>query len=248
MLRPIKEQHYVDDYFNNAADREIAHQTINNVSTAHSEGGFRLVKWVTNDPILTQQIPEELRAPKSTSPYGHRVLGIYWNENTDDFVYPLNFPSLSPHYLSGKKKFSKRVLLKFMMGIFDPLCTLSPLTIRLKIIFQDVWREELGWDETLPDELQTRVTKWLELAKQLGPVRIPRQYFPNSQRYREVDLLVIFDASNKAYCVVVYYRLKEGNTYRLAQVQAKARVAQNWNFKPWHWAARSATQYVKKQI
>lgn len=225
VYRPIRDQTYVDDYFDNEDDNVTALKTINNVRAAHEEGGFQLVKWVTNDPDLTEQIPEELRAPESSSPHGHRVLGIYWDPLNDDFIYPLEFSKFPAIYLSGERSATKRFLLKFMMSVFDPLGAITPLLIRLKILFQDVWRETNEWDTPLPQHLQHRFVQWLNEAEECRPVRIPRQYFPGSQPYQRVELFIVCDSSDKAYCAAAFYRLKENNVFHIALVQSKARVA-----------------------
>lgn len=225
VYRPIREQTYVDDYFDNADNNDEALTTINNVRAAHQEGGFELAKWVTNDPFLTEQIPIDLRAPKSTSPYGHRVLGIYWDPENDDFIYPLDFNRFPKEYLSGERTITKRFLLKFMMSIFDPLGALTPIVIKLKILFQDVWRENYDWDQPLPQTTQLRFNQWLNEVDECKPVRIPRQYFPGAEPYRKVELIIVCDSSDKAYCAVAFYRQKVNQTYRLAMVQSKARVA-----------------------
>lgn len=220
----IRRQTYVDDYFDNADDNEAALTKINYVRAAQQEGGFQLVKWVTNDPYLTEQIPEEIRAPKSDSPYGHRVLGINWKSEMDAWMYPLTFSKFPKEFLTGEVNITKRFLLKFMMSIFDPLGALVPLVIRLKILFQDVWRESNDWDVPVSQTSQLRFLQWLKEADECRPVRVPRQYFPE-RIYQRAELVIICDSSDKAYCAVAYYRLEYGQTFRLGLVQAKARVA-----------------------
>lgn len=223
--QPIEKQHYVDDFFHSESSLQQAIQTIDNVRAAHANGGFQLVKWTTNNDTLTNHLPEELRAPTAASPYGERVLGIYWDTKSDQFVFPLDFVKFPEVKDSNKKHLTKRFILRFVMSIFDPVGFLNPLTIRLKILFQDVWRENITWDKELDGTFAGRLQKWLQDVDNCKPVRVSRQYFPEIVNYSEVDLVTFCDASENGYCAVSYYLLRKGGVVYVSLVQSKARVA-----------------------
>ena len=52
----------------------------------------------------------------------------------------------------GEKELSKRAVLSFLMGNFDPLGLLSPLVVRGKILLRRLYGPDssLGWDDPLP--------------------------------------------------------------------------------------------------
>ena len=64
-----------------------------------------------------------------------RVLGQNWNVTTDNFVmFPLEqFPKDAAVY-------TQRKLFSLVSSIFDTLGFLCPLTIRIKMILQQIWK------------------------------------------------------------------------------------------------------------
>lgn len=57
--------------------------------------------------------------------------------------------------------YTKRSLLGLIAKQFDPLGLLSPYTITLKILFQEVWKLGLEWDEILSSEDQEEISNWV---------------------------------------------------------------------------------------
>ncbi|GBM22159.1 hypothetical protein AVEN_190817-1 [Araneus ventricosus] len=57
---------------------------------------------------------------------------------------------------------TKRELLSAIASIFDPLGILSP-TIRLKIILQVLWKDNVSWDDPIPN---TILNSWEEFTSQ----------------------------------------------------------------------------------
>ena len=52
-------------------------------------------------------------------------------------------------------------MLKIIASFFDPLGMLSPLTIGMKVLFQEVCQNKLKWDERLPEAFQERWREWV---------------------------------------------------------------------------------------
>lgn len=225
VLRAILEQHYVDDYFDCCDSSEQAIELIRRVITTHEYGSFKLVKFRSNSDAVLDSLDPALHAPSNPDPNGTRILGLIWNTKTDEFVFPLNFPKLEGDYISGKKIPTKRILLGFMMGVFDPLNMLSPIMIHLKILFQDLWRLQTGWDDEIPDGLVPRWREWLEETAKLKEIRIPRYYFPGLSEFKSIELHALSDASDKAFSSVVYMVHRRNEKAHVAQVIAKSRVA-----------------------
>ena len=59
---------------------------------------------------------------------------------------------------------NKRSVLKVTAKIFDPMGFLSPFTIGLKILFQELCVGKINWDETLQGEL---LRKWKSLLDEI---------------------------------------------------------------------------------
>lgn len=113
-----------------------------------------------------------------------------------------------------------------MMSIFDPLRLAQPLIVQLKIIFQDLWRHKLDWDDKIPSkEIGTRWSTWVKQALSIIEIRVPRYYFPTVNKISLAELHVFCDASDKACCCVMYLRLNvNGNRY-ISLVGSKTKVA-----------------------
>ena len=98
----------------------------------------------------------------------------------------------------------------------------TPVTVRAKILLQEVWLTKLTWDEPLPDTIKERWTAILADLRELPNIYIPRLYFPRSQTGTHIDNLFVFaDASTKAYGAIVY--LNSGDYISFAM--SKNRVA-----------------------
>ena len=59
-------------------------------------------------------------------------------------------------------EYTQRKMFSLVSTIFDPLGNLSPLTIRIKMLLQQVWKLGKKWDEPLPVELLSNLQKVLD--------------------------------------------------------------------------------------
>lgn len=67
-----------------------------------------------------------------------KVLGMSWNTHSDEIIF--SFPDLSKYARS--LPLTKRSVLKVRAKIYDPMGFLSPLTVKTKIIFQELRLEK----------------------------------------------------------------------------------------------------------
>ena len=74
---------------------------------------------------------------------------------------------------------TKRTVLSLIARVFDPCGFISPFTIYAKLLFQDIWKVGVSWDDRLPPDLEIRFSQWIESCKYLSSVKIERPYFPN---------------------------------------------------------------------
>ena len=106
-----------------------------------------------------------------------------------------------------------------MGTVFDPLGFLSPVTIRAKILFQELWMGKYTWDEPLPADI---IKKWAAISTDLEQAvqfTTNRRYFQSKENIQIIHIFV--DASQKAFGAAAY--LTDGSTAAL--VAAKTRVA-----------------------
>ena len=110
--------------------------------------------------------------------------------------------------MSGEKKQTKRKVLKLIMSVFNPLGLLAVMTIRGKILMQDIWRSGLDWDTLLPEDLTKKWTTLLEDLREFTKLRIRRCYVIRIGKLRETQLHILCDASTQAFAAVGYFRVE----------------------------------------
>ena len=88
--------------------------------------------------------------------------------------------------------------------IFDPLGILSPLTIRIKMILQQVWKLGKKWDEPLPTELHSNLQKVLDSYFAMPDIKIPRWLNSSTDHENNHQLHVCVDASTVVLAAVAY--------------------------------------------
>ena len=78
------------------------------------------------------------------------------------------FPSKASEHTQSK-------MFNSVSTIFDPLGKLTPLTIRIKMLLQQVWKLDKNWDEPLPAELHSKLQKVLNSYVAMPNIEIPRK-------------------------------------------------------------------------
>lgn len=101
-----------------------------------------------------------------------KVLGLVWRPATVDFVFdPKGLRMILKH-----RENTKRRVLQSAAGIFDTFGFLTPFTVRIKYLFQEMWERVLRWDEELPPDLTKKWQQWCSELPQLHQLSISRWY------------------------------------------------------------------------
>ncbi|KAH9637205.1 hypothetical protein HF086_016227 [Spodoptera exigua] len=188
------------------------------------EGGFNLRKWSSNERQLLEDLPEHMISPVSltfTEASASKTLGLAWNPKQDEFIFSTTLKNKTESETNNKS--SKRQILSDISTIFDPLGLLSPITIKAKILFQQIWKYKIEWDDTVPDEIEK---EWRTLKTELTnmqPFKINR--WLGLRANKNCELHAFCDASEKAFSCVVYSKITEGKQQQIALVAAKTKVA-----------------------
>ena len=96
-------------------------------------------------------------------------------------------------------RYTKHKILSLVSSVYDPLGWVSPLTVRGKIFLQTLWKEKMGWDQTLNTE-QIKVIRDILVDLQ----RVDEFIFPRHILHEHSELHVFTDASSRAYGEAVY--------------------------------------------
>ncbi len=138
-----------------------------------------------------------------------------WDSEKDVLLYPVKM-------IPTTQITTKRDILQQTSRLYDPLGLLNPVTIRAKLLLQELWKQNHDWDTPLPDEIQE---KWHSIVTDFNSVTsttFPRCYFENGPHTSGDTCIHIFcDASLTSYGATAY--ICRGNQSTL--IMAKSRVA-----------------------
>jgi hypothetical protein len=152
-----------------------------------------------------------------------KVMWIPWNRTTDVLIF--KFDNLISQ--DENKPTTKRVILSTTARVFDPLGLLSPLTVILKCLFQELCRTGTGWDVPLDEHVIKCWTEIIDDMKETSCIQAPRCVLEKIDRVdvRPVELHGFADASYTAYGANVYLVLTTSNGVTAQLLASKTRVA-----------------------
>ncbi|GFU77254.1 uncharacterized protein TNCV_4126311 [Trichonephila clavipes] len=213
-IHPITVQHldsfmYVDDWITGQDTREEALFMSRHAKNIMKEAGMEMRKWISNDTVLMAQWAAEGfdTHPMDTSirlgTNKTKVLGMAW-QTLDDCLT-----------LDTKGK------------IFDPLGLLSPFTIRIKCLIQELWIKKITWDEILPPKLKEKWFIWCKELPLLDNLRIPRLVLDstNDEVSDLIKIHIFCDASKLAYGAAAYVKVRKQNEVLVNLITSKTKVA-----------------------
>ncbi|MGG2622882.1 hypothetical protein, partial [Pseudomonas aeruginosa] len=117
---------------------------------------------------------------------------------------------------------TKRHILSEIAKLFDPLGWLAPVVIKAKLLIQNLWIQQLDWDEAVNQKISKT---WKEFQKKLlivEKIRIPRWIHYETET---IQLHGFCDASEKANGAMVYSRTFCSGKSTTRLLIAKSKVA-----------------------
>lgn len=221
VITELNENMYVDDWLSGADSAEEACVKFNEARSVLSKASMSLSKWKSNCRPLIDKFNENLEP----SMYAEtKILGLQWCLTKDSFSF--GCLDLRNHEVAS----TKRAVLSVISKVFDPLGLICPVTMMAKILFQDIWRLGLSWDETLPAELLVQFQRWVQNTKVLNSWQVCRCYIPELSwktfTCRHVEMHAFGDASEKGYGACVYLRVPiTDGSFKVSLVLSRGRVA-----------------------
>ena len=211
------------------------------------QGGFNLRKWNSNDKTLLKEInimegKNEIKnviskgkvdeddqtytqyaigTPQSKG--SSKVLGVSWDSYSDQLTFDVTgigeFAKTIPA--------TKRSLLKLAAKIFDPLGCLTVFTINLKILFQQLCVDKIGWDEELEGKYRKTYDALINDLQLCNEASISRGIISGCNKtIQKIELHGFSDASERAYAAVVYAKIQyESGEINVRFVSSKSKVA-----------------------
>lgn len=220
----LRRDFYVDDGLKSVPSIEEAVALIKSTKKMCLRGGFNLHKFTSNKKDVIQEIPvldraedvKNLDFDREPLPI-ERALGVQWCIESDTFKFVVSLKD---------RPCTRRGILSTVSSIFDPLGFVAPVLLEGKAILQELCRQNLDWDDPVPEEIQKRWLKWKSEIKELKNVEISRCYKPNDFGHVvKAELHHFSDASFKGYGQCSYLRMvNQENQIHCSFVIGKARV------------------------
>lgn len=221
VVSELKNNLYVDDLLTGNDSEDNLSDMIDQIYQIMKKAGFVFCKWGSNSQLVPTRVVKNILCQDDPSPE-IKVLGLKWLSSEDCFI----FDAFS---LSEGLIMTKRMLLSFLARIFDPLGFISPFIMFGRIIFQKLWLQGIGWDETLDKSLQKQSLEWISGLQRLSQWKIPRWFFHKTNilwsKLESIHLHCFCDASQQGYGCVVYLVASDGQSTTKSFVMSKARVA-----------------------
>ncbi|KAK6727524.1 hypothetical protein RB195_005295 [Necator americanus] len=214
LVHEILESCYVDNIFLSANSTDEAIQKYQETKKLFTLAGMNAREWTSSDTSVNATLlsHEETKMEPTI-----KVLGLTWNIPTDTIT--VCFPFLQ----AQMEHPTKRSVLKVVASIYDPLGFISPLTVVAKIFLQSLWKEQMQWDELLP---QGKRKEWSHITSTWTQpyLELPRKTLP-TLTWNSVEIHIFTDASRNAYCAVAYLRIENSQDVDTRLLMARARLA-----------------------
>ena len=220
VVEEMRDNFYMDDLLTGADDIDQACKMQKTASTIMSEASMELCKWNSNSLTVKERVQKDFSDGVMPQSDTTKILGLRWNPTADVFEF-MGYPFPKDVVVT------KRLVLSLLSRIFDPLGFLGPFTITAKIIFQELWKLGVDWDEEIPDSLGKRFSAWMHELTILSTWAVPRCLVLCTWiNKKSLEMHCFCDASEKGYCAAVYSCVKEEDgRQRMTLVMAKSRVA-----------------------
>ena len=105
---------------------------------------------------------------------------------------------------------TRRVMVSQIYSLYDPLGLLSPITIKYKLLLQQLVQSGIGWDEPLPPEVQKTAKSVLREIVETRDVSFHRSVVPAGAQ-GEPMLVGFWDGGKPASAACLYMRYNTGD-------------------------------------
>ena len=201
----LQDSFYVDDLLKSLDNEKEAIKLIMNVKAMHESGGFKLTKFLSNSKQVFQSVDEADRRQgvKDKDLMGdlpaEQALGVLWGTEIDKFGFRVTLK---------QKSWTRRGLRSVISSVYDPLGFAAPFPLQGKLLIQQLCKENLGWDETIPDNIQKQWAKWERQLKELEGLSVDRCFKQaNFGKIVDCSLHHFADACEHAYGQASYLRI-----------------------------------------
>ena len=98
-------------------------------------------------------------------------------------------------------------MLSLVSSVFDPFGFLSPFILKAKLLFQNLCRRKIQWDEHMPEDVLNQWKCWQRDLNHIKEFSVSRCVAPVRFKVKHAQLHHFCDASQQAYAAVSYLKL-----------------------------------------
>ena len=221
----LRRNFYVDDGLTSVPTVTEAIKLIEDSQALCTSAKLRLHKFASNHKDVLEALPKDDRAKDlkdldlrhDTLPI-QRSLGTFWCIESDTLGFRIELKN---------KPLSRRGILSTISSVYDPLGIVSPVILCGKLILQDLCRQNVDWDDPVPEEILPRWERWRNELPLLEDVSIQRCFKPPGfGKVAQSEVHSFSDASQSGIGQVSYLRLvNENKDVHVSYLMSKARVA-----------------------
>ena len=206
---------YVDNLVSGAESTKYAIFYYRETKRIFNNASMNMCKWVSNDSDVMEQIAAEDRCDERRV----KVLGMIWDADTDKMCLSTHKPNNT--LLST----TKREVAQTIASVYDPPGIYCPVLLQPKVLLQELWELNVGWDEEVSKEINER---WIKLRKEICNIHIinvPRRVDQLSDDgSKQFELITFTDASKHAYAAAVYLKVTNKTRCDTNLIFAKTRL------------------------
>ena len=203
----VYEDTYADNVMSAADNKKQALKKCAELKTTFADMGMNLREFFSNCPQVMEQFADD---PAQTET---KFMGLKWDLKSD--TLKITFPP------PPEKAPTKRIVLKTVAKLFDPLGIASPTVVWAKLLIQFLWSQKKGWDEPI-DKIDE--DEWNAFLKEFcnNYIVIPRRVPITKTSTNELH--VFTDASGYAFACSVFIRVLTKGNIDVKLLFAKSRI------------------------
>lgn len=153
----MKNDIYVGNIINGANSDEETSKLSQTAKGMFSNTAMNLREWLPNSENVNDIIPRTDRAEMKEM----QVLGLTWDYKTDTIYLKQS------KNLDDMLPISKRNILKRVASVLDPIDLLSPVSLRGKILLQELCIKGLDWYDVVHADNEQICQRWSSICQDL---------------------------------------------------------------------------------
>ena len=123
--------------------------------------------------------------------------------------------------------FTRRDCAGKVAEIFDLLGKFTPITAGLKLDLSELSKQNLEWDDNIPDDLKSTWKNNFKLIQKLGQIKFNRAVVPVDAISLDIETIEMADASQNLACSAIYGRFKrKSGSYSCQLLFGKSNISQ----------------------